>query len=359
MLKGSIRQRGDKYQVIFPYKDEYGAWKQKSKMCNTMSQAKSTLKGFNFDTSLAYDNPTLTQLSELWITEVSLHGSSNTVTAYRQNSQFIIERLGDKKIKDIERKEVVKLYQMIKQEGYETKAYQGCFNMMMNFAIKSNYVADNVGRDITVTRTNEKRKAVILNQQERIDLLQKTKGTRYYYIIYLLLKTGLRIGEAAGLTWNVINLDEGTLEVKQQVLITEKVTEKLKSKNSKRILYLDKETITMLKELKFSPFTTFEFIFESYNNIRTGLSTLLRKYDLVPHDLRHNHGTDLLNISNIADAAHRMGHTVEEYVSTYVHPSDDSQKEIANKLNGDEYSLCDRFLTERGGKVVNMANING
>ena len=67
MLKGSIRQRGDKFQVLFPYKDEYGEWKQKSKTCKTMTLAKAALKTFNFETDVVLDNPRLSVVADLWI----------------------------------------------------------------------------------------------------------------------------------------------------------------------------------------------------------------------------------------------------------------------------------------------------
>lgn len=359
MLKGSIRQRGEKYQVIYPYKDEEGNWKQKSKTCDTITQAKAHLKKLNFEVDdVINDNPRLSVIAGSWIREISLHGSENTVKAYEANSLFVITRLGDKKVKDVTRQDVVKLYQDIKKEGYETNAYRGCFNMIMNFAIKSKYITMNPGKGITVTRTKEKRSAKLFSQTERMRLLDNVEGTRYYYLVYLLLKTGLRMGEMLGLSWKAIDLEEGTLTVRQQLLISNEITTRLKSKNSKRTLYLDSETIGILKQLKSSPFSTFDLIFDEPDGIRSGILRFLGKFDATPHDLRHNHGTDLLDICNIADAANRMGHTIEEYVSTYAHPSDASQREIAIKLNSSSYRLCDRFVTEGVGKVVNMARTN-
>ena len=60
----------------------------------------------------------------------------------------------------------------------------------------------------------------------------------------------------------------------------------------------------------------------------------------------------------MADAAARMGHTVEEYIKTYVHPTNEEQKSIADKLNAPEFSLFDRFVTERNDKVINLSEIN-
>lgn len=360
MLKGTIRKRGEKYQVIFPYKDDEGNYKQKSATVGTQSDANAMLKKFNFDLGedVRHDNPRISEIRDMWVSEISLHASKNTIKAYTSNSQFVINRLGDMRIKDIQRKDVVTLYQRIKKEGYETKAYQGVFNMMMNFAIKSKYITANPGEGIKTTRTKEKRSARILSMSERIKILSDLKGTEHYFMSIILLKTGLRIGEALGLEWKAIDFDNNTLHVRQQVLVDGEVTTRLKTKNSNRVIYLDAEIVRVLKELRISQYSTNTFVFANYEVSRCVYSKVLEDYDLTPHDLRHNHGTDLLNICNIADAAKRMGHTVEEYVSTYVHPSDESQKQIAEKLNTAEYSYYDRIMTEGVGKVVNMAYIN-
>lgn len=360
MLKGTIRKRGKKFQVIYPYKDEEGNHKQQSGTVGSMSDANALLKKFNYEIgdNMNPQNPRLSEVVSQWLTEVSLHGSRNTQKAYEYNSQFIIERLGDMKIKDIERKDIVKLYQKIKDEGYETKAYKTAFNMIMNFAISSKYISVNPGKNIAITRTNEKRKAKMLTMAERIQLITDLEGTKQYYLTYLLLKTGLRIGEALGLTWSRIDFEDKSMTINQQVTIEGEVTNKLKSKNSYRTVYLDDETMELLQELRRTPFTTQDFIFVECETIRSAYANLLRKYDLIPHDLRHNHGTDLLDICNIADAATRMGHTIEEYVSTYIHASDENQRMIAEKLNQAQFSFHDRIMTEQVSKVVNLSDIN-
>ena len=358
MLKGSIRKRGDKYQVLFSYKNEYGEWKQRSKTCSSMTHAKAQLKKFNYEQdSIKMDNPKFSEIVNMWIDEKSLKASSNTIKTYRSNSDFILQRLSDIGIKDYKRSDFVKLYKDISEEGYEVRAYKGVVNMIFGYSKRLGLIAINPAEGIGIERTEEKKDATMFSQRERIQMLKDQEGTRYHYMIFFIFKTGLRIGELLGLDWKNIDLDNAEIKIAQQMLSDGSITNRLKSKNSYRTVTIDTETVAKIREFSMSPFNDGDLLFKN-TNYRTRLNARLWKYAATAHDLRHNHGTDLLRITTIADAATRMGHTVEEYVKTYVHPTDEEQKKIADKLGTDEYSLCDRFLTEQGGKVINMADTN-
>lgn len=56
----------------------------------------------------------------------------------------------------------------------------------------------------------------ILTMGEGAALLASTKGTPAYWLVFLGLRFGLRIGEAIGLTWNAVDLDKKILRVFQQ-----------------------------------------------------------------------------------------------------------------------------------------------
>lgn len=47
------------------------------------------------------------------------------------------------------------------------------------------------------------------------DFLRAAKGERLENLFVLMLNTGLRPGEALGLPWDAVNLEDGTLEVRQ------------------------------------------------------------------------------------------------------------------------------------------------
>lgn len=357
-MKGTIRKRGDKFQVIFPYKDDEGNWKQRSKTAATQSQANAILKKFNYEQdAVKVDNPKFSEVAKMWIDEKSLKSAQNTINTYRSNVDFILQRLKDIGIKDYKRKDFVDLYRSIFESGYEAKAYKGTINMVMAYAIRLNLITSNPAQGIGIERTEKKKDATMFSQRERIEILNDLDGTVYYYMVYIVLKTGLRIGELQGLHWKNVDLEKRELNICQQMLASGEITDRLKTENSYRIVTLDTETVELFLDFAKSPYNNGGLLFPN-RNYRSRLNTKLWKYAATAHDLRHNHGTDLLKIATVADAAARMGHTVEEYIKTYVHPTNAEQKSIADKLNAPEYSLCDRFVTEEGGKVVKMTDIN-
>lgn len=357
-MKGTIRKRGSKFQVIFPYKDESGKWKQRSVTCDTRTEANEKLKELNIESdSISSKNPKFSEVAKMWIDEKSLKSATNTINTYKSNVDFILRRLPDIGIKDYTRKHFVDLYKGIGKSGYEPKAYKGTVNMVMTYAIRLNLIVSNPAQGIGIERTEKKKDATMFSQRERVEILKGQGDTVYYYMVYLILKTGLRIGELQGLHWDNIDLANRELKVCQQMLASGEITERLKTENSHRTVMLDAETTELLWDFAKSPYNNGGLLFPN-RNYRSRLNTRLWKYAATAHDLRHNHGTDLLKIATVADAAARMGHTVEEYIKTYVHPTNAEQKSIADKLNAPEYSLCDRFVTEEGGKVVRMADKN-
>src|SRR5690606_1334146 len=143
-MKGTIRKRGKKFQVIFPYKDSKGEWKQRSATFASSGEAKAKLKEWNYeDDSIAAENPLLSKVAEMWIEEVKLTGSKNTISAYQRNFEFVLARIEDKHIKEYIRSDFVSLYKQITSEGYEVTAYKSVIGMVMNYAMKSGYIIKN------------------------------------------------------------------------------------------------------------------------------------------------------------------------------------------------------------------------
>lgn len=356
LLKGSIRKRGKKFQVIVPYKDMQGEWKQKTKTCSTMEEAVSTQKKINNDITIGInmDDPKFSQVAEMYIAEVKLSNPSrNTIAVYKHCTEFITDRLGDKKVSGITRTDVVKLYTDIKEQNKEPKMYRAFLNLILNRAVSLKFISENVAKDVQAERTNEIRPPKILNVSERQLLLENAPDEIVKLVIELDLNTGLRAGELFGLYKSAINMKDGYMEINKQRLISGEMSTKLKSKLSYRKIFMDMETKDIVKKLlMLSVPEDLELIPEGFYN-RGRLIRYLKTYEMVPHDLRHNHATDLLDICNSADASKRMGHRTEEYIKTYVHTSDDKQKAIADKIN-EMHQLCDNLVTERKNNVTEL-----
>ena len=80
--------------------------------------------------------------------------------------------------------------------------------------------------------------------------LAQVRGHRLYALFHLVALRGLRRGEAAGLRWSDLDLDAGTLTVAGQLqqLGGRLVAGPPKSDAGRRVIALDKTTITALRE---------------------------------------------------------------------------------------------------------------
>jgi integrase len=83
---------------------------------------------------------------------------------------------------------------------------------------------------------------------EATAFLRSTEGDRYAPIFDLALNTGARRGELAGLRWEDIDLDAGTLAVRRnRVPVNWKVEEGTPKSRRARVIDIDPETVAMLR----------------------------------------------------------------------------------------------------------------
>lgn len=357
-MKGTVKPRGDSWQVSYPYKDDEGQWRKKTVTARTEKEGFEKLNdlNLNFLTKRNMENPLLSEVREMWLDKVRNSGSPNTVRTYETTSRLVVEIL-DKPVQDIKVKDAEKFIAAIKARGFEARYYVNILSMMLTYAIKHKMITENVTRGLTFSRTKPKKKHPILDEAERQALIANFEGTRYYYPIIITLLNGLRIGELAGLQWKAIDFKKKTMKIFQQWNEGE-LTPDLKSEASYRTLSLDTATLTILKELHGSEFSTPTFVFVDHHFMCNQMSSVLSKYypNLSDHSLRHNHGTDLLDITDPVNAAKRMGHSVEEYLKTYAHETDAKSREIAEKMEGIGSGLLGHILGHKDtGKVVELA----
>jgi integrase len=96
----------------------------------------------------------------------------------------------------------------------------------------------------------ERREAKHLNADDVASVLRHAAASRHYAALQLIAATGLRKGEALGLSWERVDLDAGTLRVAatlgrvgNQLLVTEPKTER-----ARRTIPLSAPVVTMLRK---------------------------------------------------------------------------------------------------------------
>jgi len=357
-FKGTVRKRNNRFNALFPYTDSAGQRKQLSKTFDTEGQANSWLKEKNneFKTnSLITDNPSLRQIYDVWIKRKMLTNNASTESMYRNASEVILKRL-NKPIQNITGDDIVTLFMTLKNDGYEPDLYKRVLSAWFNYGITNRFVSQNLVKGLKIARTNKKRAAVVLTENQKKELYRYfhcEDKMHLYYPVFFALNNGLRIGELQGLKWDYVDLKNRTYEIAWQIDKYGNFTDELKTGNSYRTNYMDTFTYELLVDLKDSAYTDGDFVFYEHVKLRSRMSYNLLKFELSAHDLRHTHGTELQDIMPIADAAYRMGHSKAEYVRTYIHPRAEKTKEMLEKYKTPEYA--DKLSDKQKSNVVEFS----
>ena len=143
---------------------------------------------------------------------------ANTMIMYSNYyNKHISKALGKRKIKDIERREVIKLQNNLLNElaPATVNAIIKTLRIILNDAIKDEITTRNAAR---IKPVKEEQKATetyhrALTIQEQNDFMQALKDSYYYSFIALMLLTGIRAGEAAALTWQDIDTKKNVIHI--------------------------------------------------------------------------------------------------------------------------------------------------
>jgi len=192
--------------------------------------------------------------------------------------------------------------------------------------------------------------------EEIKSFLKVAKESRYYIAFHLAITTGMRQGELLALRWKDIDLQRGTIHIRQTLSHDGKeFLTGAKTASSIRSITLLPGTITALKKHKTTMMReklkagtdyvdhdlvvcTCRGTALSPRNLLRTFKNLIQKAN-VPgirfHDLRHTHATSLLLEGiNPKVVAERLGHSkVSVTLDTYSHVLPSMQKEAVEKLN--------------------------
>ncbi len=173
-------------------------------------------------------------------------------------------------------------------------------------------------------------------------------------ITHLLMITGARRGEILGLKWPMVSFEKKCIHIVQSLQYTAErgvYTDTLKTKKSKRTIYLPVETMNMLDEyskwqleiktISGDRWQDTDYVFTQDNgqpmhpqSITSWLNEFAKRKGLPhihPHKLRHTHASQLLyNGENVVTVSERLGHgrisTTQDF---YAHTLEDADKRAA------------------------------
>ncbi|MHB1042353.1 MAG: site-specific integrase [Eubacteriales bacterium] len=316
---------------------------------------------------------TFKEFAERWLRD---YGETNlapkTLDRYkRMLDSRIIPAFELLKLEQIRPFHLLEFYKNLQEDGIREDGKEGVLSpktilhhhrlisAMLNDAVEWELIGSNPASKVKPPKV-AKKQAECYDEEQTAALLAaaEIEPLRYRLMINLAVFTGLRRGELMGLEWRDINLEAGTLEVRQAsqyVAGKGTFTKEPKNETSKRVLALPPFVIDLLKLHKEDLeeqaqsiddrwigserlFVTWDGRPMHPDTISQWFPKFLTRHNLPPlpfHGLRHTAATLLigqgLNAKNISA---RMGHAdIGTTYNIYGHALKSADREAADKLN--------------------------
>ncbi|RLL47824.1 site-specific integrase [Oceanobacillus piezotolerans] len=347
------------------YYDTWGKRREKSKQgfkterqaIRALIEVKANILDGN-SKQVEYSNLTISDWLDLWY---ETHKNDWKVSTQIQRENAIKHQmkplLGKYKLATLDKTTYKRVYinELLKKYKPSTvQLFHRLFKVAINAAVDDEIIPRNRFNKITIEQ--EEQKDNFLTASELNQLLKtakKEENITNYSILLVLAYTGLRKGEALGLTWQEVDLERKTITVNRTR--DNKGTREPKTKNSYRTILIDDVVINHLEKYKtWCKKTLFEFgkklneqtyVFISYqtgeaitdNSVLYGLRRVIKKAGIKKitlHGLRHTHATLLISqripVKVIAD---RLGNTPQMIFDIYGHSFKELEEESVAAFN--------------------------
>lgn len=224
---GSIRQRPD------------GRWEGRVTLGTDPGTGKPIRKSFYGDTQKAVrqalsqavaavdtgsyfeaSNMTLARWVQIWLDEYCGDKKWSTVKHYKaQAKTHIVPKLGAVRLSALATPQVQAFYNGLTRGGLAPKSVRnvhGILTKCLSTAVSVGYLKVNPCNAAILPRV-QKTEIKPLDDAQVKEFLKATDGDEYGIMLKVILFTGLREGEALGLTWDVIDFNAGTIKVCKQL----------------------------------------------------------------------------------------------------------------------------------------------
>lgn len=297
----------------------------------------------------------------------------NTFRGYADKCLIIEKYLGNEKVVDLTFDILQNFIEEIQKDGYAENTVKQTRNMivsMMYYANKDNVTDTNILTDkkLTLKESKQKKEKNIILEKDYKRLIDYCLRNGYLELV-VLLNTGLRVSELAGLTWENINWNKKLININREYGRIDKVElvngkrvikrtkgfKELKSKNSYRIIGINEELIELLKEhkekqkvlakYKGKEFKEKDTVFTTkfyepiqadvvWDKVKRAMNDLkITNFDKIStHNFRHSFCTNGLKAGvDIQDMQKLMGHTNINTTMIYTHVQEQQIIEASSK----------------------------
>lgn len=315
------------------------------------------------NSSVLGGNPTLDEWFKYWIDNIKIGIRDTTRENYMGYYRSRIKPfIGEMRIRDIKPLHCTNVLAQMSQHSKQTvKTINGLMHSIFADAQDNGLITNNPVKRyarMAVGRRSREVRVLNLNEQKEILALMESSGNNLYLLCALILETGLRIGEAAGLQWSDIDMDVGIMHIQHNCIVVEgkRSMHPPKSESGERDIPLTQEALRILKlqkewlkKVRNVPreYSDFVFLTARGNPLRSiCVDILLKRFcdsnDIEPfhaHTLRHTFATRCIEAGMQPKILQTiMGHsTIATTMNLYVHP------DVEGKIN--EMKLFEEFCS--------------
>jgi integrase len=188
-----------------------------------------------------------------WLEDhVRLSRRPKTFESYELNVRRITPHLGHIRLDRLKPAHIQHCYAELLTSGLSPRSVEQAHTVLrcaLRHAVKEGTIPYAPTAAVTPPRP-ERREPEPLTPEEIEELFQTTAGDRLHALWVLLITTGVRIGEASGLCWEQVDLEHGTIRIRQAVQRQKGkglVKVPVKTERSRRPLYLAPSPIKALR----------------------------------------------------------------------------------------------------------------
>ena len=173
---------------------------------------------------------TVNEMYELW-KQLKRGLKDNTFQNYRfMYEQYVAPRFGKQRISALVKSDVKRFYNTLVDERGLSISTIDCvhtvLHQVLDMAVDDCYIrrnpSDNVLKELkqTLALKREKRRALTKAEQDLfLNYLKHTPKYQHWYPIFaVMVGTGMRVGEAVGLRWSDIDLEDGIIDVNHTLI---------------------------------------------------------------------------------------------------------------------------------------------
>ncbi|MGL5973423.1 MAG: tyrosine-type recombinase/integrase [Oscillospiraceae bacterium] len=285
-------------------------------------------------------------VSNQWLTEKVLDVEYITFEMYNNKVKSLLVFFAEKDIKDITAKEI----QSYLNDLYLTKnfakstisKYKITMSQIYKYAILHNIHTSN---PVDIVKIPKKAlvKKVTSAPSTTIDVIIQKKDNEFGFFPFFIYLTGLRVSEALAVQWEDIDLDINVIKVSKAVRFKGNnpvISNGLKNGDRYRFIPIPDMLVSELQQKKYKDGLLFK------NEIGTPLTKsqfskrwkkyiTLNEIQISPHQLRHNHASNLYNAGVDPKSAQKiLGHRdITVTLKTYTDLSYEFERINIDKYN--------------------------